>query len=437
VAGVIALLAANAAAGAWQFIGSPVDNHPVANAIRVVLSVACIAAVARRRRSAYELSAWLALFTFVAAFPVYYIHAFDSWDVIGVHAVQVALALAVPVVLVARRASIFVLSKPAPGRFADLLGAMRLTVALFVVAEIVSYHVVRSQHAFLLGLVSHRDDLALDAGGSFLAREDPGLPTIAVLASSSMNFDGELGRPVAAILTERFRDRLNVLWSDQGGITTATMASRARRLLERTDPPRVAAFVLNVGFDDLHRSPVRQILKDIDVGESPAVASAVRWAVRHSWLLALSVKAFGECQGGQAVCWGRHVDETYPFLVGNVEELLAASAAAGVRVFVVTLSGNLARATGEYRVFIDRVNPFLRGLPARFPNVTLIDFAAAVEAAYPAGPGADCQPFEPGREPGSCGNEFHLGTAGHTLLADLLEAPIRAWLDARAVGGSP
>jgi lysophospholipase L1-like esterase len=427
VAGTIALLAANAACGAYEFAWPPIDHHPVANVIRVALSAACIAAVARRRRSAFERSAWLVLFTLAAVFPVYFVHDF-GWELIGARAAQVALALAVPVVLVARRATIFVMPKPAAGRFAELAGAVRLTIALFLIAETASHQVVRVRYPFLIGLSKADEQFVLNSGRRW--RDAPsGIPSVAFLGSSPTNTEIVTRRPVGAILAERFAGILDIQWSDYGGVTTGMMAERARRLIAETSRQRPRAFVLHVGFDDQHRSPVRQYLRQVDdIGENRILAGGVSWLVRHSSLVALSLKGLIECQSGRLECWGRDFEETFPYLRANTEEILRASSGAGIPVLVVTLAGNTNTMSPEYRSFTERVNPYLRDLPARFPNVTLVDFAAAVEASYPRGPGPDCAPFEAGREPGACGNAVHLGPAGHALMADLLEPRLRALL---------
>jgi len=429
---VAAVLAWIALDSAWELLAGGDPVHPISLLLRGLASAAAVLAALRRHRVAMELSACVCVFSLLAAWPMQ-IHPPPELVFRLAWAVQLALALAATVALVGWRRRLFGPGRPARRRLGDLLPAIRLTIALFLVAEAYADHQIRFHHQYLLGLVARHDFEGFDEQDDPVKPFVQGLPTVATIGSSALNMERTQDRSAPAILADRFEGRINLLFTDKGGITS-DMHLEYVRAVERAGPdtPRPQAFLVYAGFDDFHRRHARQYLQHVDrAGATSAVVPAARWLILHSSLAALSLQGLFRCRTGSVggICQGNEVLDTLDFFGGNLEEMIRIADRLHARVFVATLAANRRELAGGDLEYHERVNGYLASLPARFANVTLVDFDRVVRKAYPDGAAANCDPFERGLQEGTCGNQFHLSLAGHTLLADAVQPVIEDWLE--------
>jgi len=316
---------------------------------------------------------------------------------------------------------LFTVPRPPPSARRDLAAGLRLTLALFIVAEAWADYVVRTEHPALLAVGKAEEPVQ-----PVLDPLDPALPTFVTLASSGGNAEREANEPFSLLLARRFRGRGNFVYTFEGGINSA----RLRRIAEEwlAKPQRPAAFVFYEGFQDYNYSTGLELLRVVNE-PTGTTGTIFRALVRRSRLLTLLLYRLrrDDCMHRGANCNDR-VETIFEGFARNLEAIVDASAKAGTHVFLVTLALDESRVLPDGIRYVAKVNDYLRLLARTRPNTTLVDFRARVDADFAARDVRRCEPYELGLTSEACGNQYHLSRKGHALLADVAAPVVEAWL---------
>lgn len=385
-----------------------------------LLTVACVLGAASLflgLRVAIQLTVFTALASLL----------FTGEDVESVANVGVVVAfasIALVVVVFQRR-----LFPPAPravrSTWSDALVGIRVTLFMFLALEVaasLAFHTAEFQRLRMVAEPEARPRRP----------PVPGRPTLSTLGSSPANLERVHDRPFTAILGDRFADRVNFVSYKRGGVNSTMLVAIARSQEAWANKPD--GFIVYCGLQDYNAAAGVAFLREVDVlGRSGFAAKVAREVIRQSKGVRLALFLMKQEQYERAasasIDKARAVLRTFSL---NLETIIDLAAANQQRMFVVTVSANL-----NHREYLNLLNDYLRSLPARYPHVTLVDFAAVIEAKYPSGRLADCEPYEPvPNVPGQCGDPYHLGPKGHELLAETLAPPIEQWAASRGAAGS-
>lgn len=378
-----------------------------------IASLGCAVAILRGRRSALAWAGWaiLAEMLVLARWRV----AENPWVVIPLVAWVVALFLLIRWL------------PPRPprpeSRWRDLGVGVWATLALFVGLEAMAGLAIRNAYQQIL----EPPDPVVQPPPEFV----PGLPTFATIGSSPAMIERLRDRPFSRLLAERYRGRLNFLFYREGGLSSRRLVGIARDVMD--SEPRPDALILYVGHQDYNASRGDAFLRDLDVvGGSDRAVSALKWLIRQSSLVRLSLYLLWEGRYGHLA--GRGPEwraEVFRHYSENVSRIVEDAGRRGVHVFAVTVQADRGVISEESAAYMDMENRFIRDLPSRFPHVTLVDFEPVLDARYPGGARPDCEPFEPNPVTGGCGDPYHLGPRGHEVLADLLGPALERWVESR------
>lgn len=407
--------------------------HPFGHLLRIVTSLGAFGAILLRHRSAIELAAWAALFSAAAACP-YQMHPPPDGAVFIDYTLQLLGALAGLAYLIGARRALFGTGRRDATPLRQLAGSLRLTFALLVVAESWADHTIRISQPPLLHLVSgHPTDFVYaNPQSRYSQARAPveGLPSAVLLGSSPIVMEREARRPMAARLSDHFRGRLNVIWSDAGGIPTEVLRQAAEQFERGELTPRPELLLLYAGLQDFHSAASWSYVGDLRQGLNLGSGGRlVLWLVRNSRLAALSLQRRFYCRTrSDEACAAHDTELALTRVRENFEGIVQSARRMGARIIACTVIIFPERTTESAARHIHAVNAFVRELAARYDHVTLVDTAQIARQTYPDGPAADCSPLEGGLTPGTCGNEFHLNPEGHQLVADQLIPVLERWL---------
>lgn len=399
------------------------DSYPESAAYQdvLLLSSCLLGAVLllARRRGAIELGVWAFVLGVCWGVPVRQ----HPPPELGVHvplAISLVLMLISTVLLLAHRARLFVPARSSTWR-TDLFVGVRVTVALFVVAEFWASMLIRTRHPALLAVVK-----AEPPPPPLLSGIRPGRPTIATLASSGGNVEREANMPFSAVLEQRLGDRYNFLYSRMGGVNSAKLLAMTRELLEL--PVKPDALLFYEGFQDYNYAEGIGVLRAVQAPEGTPGA-ALRAIVRHSSLVTYALWRLkrNDCMNAGRSCRDVKIERIFTEFRENLDQIVALAAAKNVHVFAITLSMDDSRVLPDGIQYIGMVNDYVRSLPAKHPNVTVVDFDRRVAERFPGRDPRACEPYELGLTPTECGNQYHLSRKGHALLAELLEPVLAEW----------
>lgn len=311
----------------------------------------------------------------------------------------------------------------AASRRRDLWIGVQVTIALFVGLEAVAGVAIRNAYQQILD----PPDPVVQPAPEFVA----GLPTFATIGSSPAMIERLRDRPFSRLLAERYRGRLNFLFYRHGGLSSRRLVDIARDLMDSERRPD--ALILYVGHQDYNASRGDAFLRDMDlVGSGDWAVSGLKWMIRQSCLVRLSLYLLWEARYGHLAGRGPEWrEEVFRHFSENVSRIVEDAGRRGVHVFAVTAQADRRVISPESRAYMEMENAFIRGLPARYPQVTVVDFEPVLDARYPGGARPDCEPYEPNPVTGGCGDPYHLGPRGHEVLADLLGPVLERWVESR------
>jgi hypothetical protein len=403
--------------GVW--IGAFAETSRLQEAVLLAVCAAGALSLLTRRRAALELSVWAFVLGTCWGVPVRQ----HPPPELGVH-VPLVLALLLSAAATARlfahRRRLFAPAPPATWR-SELGAGLRVTLALFIVAEFWASMVIRTRHPALLAVVN-----AEPPPPPPLTGVRPGRRTFATLASSGGNVERETLMPFSAVLEAKLGDRYNFLYSRMGGVNSAKLVAIARDLVSL--PLKPDALLFYEGFQDYNYSEGIGVLRAVQAPEG-APGALIRSVVRHSSLVTYLLWRLkkDDCMNTGRNCRDVKVERIFEEFRGNLDRIVALAAEHGLHVFVITLAMDESRVLPDGLKYIATVNDYLRSLPARQPHVTVVDFARRVAERFPDRDVRACEPYELGLTPGECGNQYHLSRKGHALLAELLEPVLSEW----------
>jgi hypothetical protein len=413
--------------------GNDAGYHPFGHVMRVLTSLGAFGAILLRRRAAIELAGWVALLSATAACP-YQLHPPPDGAVDVAYTLQLLGALAGLAYLIGSRRALFAPRAGPASPMRQLAGSLRFTFALLLVAESWADHTIRLTETSLLHLVSGRPTEFEYANEhsrySTMRAPIAGLPHAVVLGSSPIMIEREARQPAAARLADHFHGRMNILWSDTGGIPTSVLRRAAEQFERGEREPRPEALILYAGIQDYHAAASWSYLHDMKQELSPQRdAGPLLWLIRNSRLVALSLQRRFYCRTrADETCATHDAELALARVRENFEEIALSAGRMGARVIACTVILFPERTPEEATRHILSVNARVRDLAARHDHVTLVDMAKIARQTYPDGPAPDCSPLEGGLSPDTCGNEFHLNPEGHQLVADHLSPTLEAWL---------
>lgn len=308
-----------------------------------------------------------------------------------------------------------------PSRLRDLKYGLLTTVGLFLFLEGAAAMLINTKFQAIYDAPAPVMSSPIEAV--------PTLPTIATIGSSPANLERIYDRPFSLILAERFQGRVNFLFSRAGGLHSDRLVKIAKDLMASETPPD--ALILYVGHQDLNASRGVAFLEHLNFLESNQhFLGAVKVLVRQSALVRLALFLLWQNRYGHVASaspeWIQQVYERYR---KNMDEIVSEAERRGIHVFASTVQAYKARVSEQSRQYMALENSYIRELPRRFSNVTLVDFEPVLDALYPDGPKPDCEPFEYNPLSGECGDPYHLGPKGHEILADTLAPAIEKWLE--------
>lgn len=387
-----------------------------------VLSIATVVATFLGRRVAIRLALGTALFELLALGRVWLPdHPFAAWALVAWLAAAVLLVHTLPPN-----------ARPARSARADVRIGLGITLILFVLLEAVAGILIINVYTH----IQHIPDPPTALPPDYVA----GLPTVATIGSSPANCERVNRRPFSAILAERHRGRFNYRFSDRGGLHSDRLVTIVDQLLQAE--PRPDALILYIGHQDLNVRRGSAFLQSTGLDENaPTASAAVRRLLVESSLVRLSVYlAWTHRYDFEDRLDRATVEATFRNYAKNIDHIVEAAERRGVHVFAATVAADRRGIAQESIAYMAMENTHVRGLPERFPNVTLVDFDPLLAARYPEGPTPTCEPFEADPHSNRCGDPYHLGPRGHEILADLLASEIERWereLPADHVTGSP
>ncbi len=301
---------------------------------------------------------------------------------------------------------------------------LHVTLALFVGLEAAAGIAIRSCYQQIMD----PPDPVVRPAPEFVA----GLPTFATIGSSPATVERLHDRPFSRLLAERYRGRMNFLFYRHGGLSSHRLVTIARDLMD--SEPQPDALILYIGHQDYNASRGVAFLRDLDLaGSDERTLTTLQWVIRQSSLVRLSLYLLWEARYGHLANRGPEWrEEVFRHYSENMSRIVADAGRRGVHVFAVTVQADRSRMSAESKAYMKMENEFIRGLPARFPHVTLVDFEPVLDARYPDGARPDCEPYEPNPVTGGCGDPYHLGPRGHEVLADLLGPVLERWVASRA-----
>ncbi|RJO68954.1 MAG: SGNH/GDSL hydrolase family protein [Myxococcales bacterium] len=400
-----------AAGGITAAVSGARADQWIVGTLAPLFAVAAAAALFARRSSAIELALWAVLFgLFVSAWP---------WTLAAFAAAAAGLVL--------RRRVLFA-PRPAVKRpLRDFWGALRLTAALFVFTELLAGFLFERLYSYDFHKVFSRTEAPFDTTFPLT----PDKKTLLTLGSSPANLELVTGKAFSYLLAERLSGRLNFLFYLLGGVNSDTWLRLAENALQKN--PRPDAFIVYSGIQDWNQTELQYFIREVDLlSEVKGGLSFARWLTTHSSLVKFTA-ALMKTHTSRP-CTEDQADRVFAHYAANLDRLIEMARRNGERVFVVTVVADYSRICLSNRSYLDKVNQYARNLPARQPHVTVIDFAEEFWKRYPNGRAApdDCTPFEPAATPGECGDPYHLGPAGHKLIADMLQPVIERWANDEA-----
>jgi hypothetical protein len=305
-------------------------------------------------------------------------------------------------------------------RSRPVLGAVRLTAAMFVALEVASAVTVRLAFPALLIV---REPLYVSPQVWF-----PGIPTIALLGSSPATVERLAGHPFVSILAMRLLGRYNFEYQTRGGVNSDLQVRIARSLADHDHPPD--AFLIYAGLQDYNQDTSGlAVLREIaPLDRSQGALGVAHDVIESSHLVRLSLYLLRNAQlalrRDRSPFEVRTIFERYR---DNIEAILALARERGMHVFVSTVVADGSRISPPNVEYLRMVNDYLKSLAVTHPDVSVVDFEARIAEIYPLGRLPDCEPFEAIPGTTECGDHSHLGPQGHELLADLFEPVIAAW----------
>ena len=370
-----------------------------------ILSIVFLVTVFRKKRGAASIAVWLAIFELL-------------------HMGRITLAdhpLAILAVLAWIGIAVFLaktLPKPAVKKKESWITGVWITLGMLLVLEAACDTIILNKYQPLR--ISEYPSMAPPP------EYEADKPTLATIGSSPANLERIHRTPFSAILAKRFKGRANFLFFDAGGLASNHLLEITKRRFATLD--HLDALLLYIGHQDLNAHNELRLTNNTSINDELS-GSAFQVLFNQSAFIRMSLY----------IIWSQRYDHTYEVTDKVIEEVFSRYAANmdaivkvaqshKAHVFVATVSADKRVISEQSKTYMDMENAHMRGLAERFPNVTLIDFEPKLDAMYPDGPDADCQPYEPLPYSSGCGDPFHLGIKGHEILADMLEPEIEKWL---------
>lgn len=406
----------------WSFDGllgqliNPEESHLhfvrwLDKSMLIVMSIGCMVATLRGRRSAISWALWGLLADMLAQ---------------GTRRFLEDPAMVLP--FLAWAAIIYLLYRimPAPeiGRKrSDVVMGIKITLAMFVALEAISGLLIRNFYQEIYD----PPDPVVKSDRPIV----PGLPTFATIGSSPATVDRINNMPFTRLLAERYEGRFNFLLYRKGGLASHRLVRIAHDLMESDLRPD--ALILYAGHQDYNVAPGLAFLRDFDLFEEGMVP-IFETLVRESSLVRLSLYMMWIAQRRyQPQRSPERRQEVFEEYAANIDKIITEAGRKGLHVFAVTVQADKGRLNEESLAYMALENGYIRELPKRFTHVTLVDFEPVLDKLYPNGPKQDCEPYEPDPVAGGCGDPFHLGPMGHKILADLIGPVLESWASAREV----
>jgi lysophospholipase L1-like esterase len=370
-----------------------------------ILSIVFLVTVFRKKRVAVSIAVWLAIFELLhMGRKTLADHPLTILAVLAWIGIAVFLAKTLP--------------KPAVKKKESWITGVWITLGMLLVLEAACDIIIHNKYPLLR--IYEYPSMAQPP------RYDSNRPTLATIGSSPANLERIHRTPFSAILAKRFEGRANFVYFEAGGLASNHLLEITKRRFATLD--HLDALLLYIGHQDLNAHKEFRLAGNTTInGELSGSVFQVLFNQSNFIRMSLYV-IWSQRYDHTYVVTDKIIEEVFSRYAANMDEIVKVAQSHKAHVFVATVSADKRVLSKQSKTYMDMENAHIRGLAERFPNVTLIDFEPKLDAMYPDGPDADCQPYEPLPYSSGCGDPFHLGIKGHEILADMLEPEIEKWL---------